>query len=396
VTIKILITGARAPAAVHFARVLSEAGHEIILADSQRFPLGRATKSKKCYIQLPPPIDGILNYGKSVQQIVNDACCDLVIPTCEEIFFLAACRDLHGFRLPLLAPSFKKLETVHNKYVFAVSTQGHPAQAAQTQLLTSVADVAALKSQAHSLVFKPVWSRFATQLMICPSQRQLETLRPSHITPWIAQTYLTGEELCCWAFVKGGRIITISSYRPLHRVGLGAAIAFEPVYDPNIAAFVKSYCRSLQWDGQISFDFRRDAQGKLHVLECNPRATSGVHFFGTGSGLANALISAKSCKPNISTAMTLPLALLAFGMPKAFMKNGIQGALDLKRELGLMVDISTWPDDRSLLPMQILGLIEVAFKAFKKRKKLTAAATYDIEWNGGSLRSLNLKNTPAR
>jgi hypothetical protein len=385
VTKRILITGARAPVALHFARILSAAGHQIILADSQYFPIARATKFKKAYYHLPKPIESILSYGNAVQQIVNDGSCDLVIPTCEEIFFLAACRDLHRFRLPLLAPSFEKLEAVHNKYQFALSTQGYPAQAAYTRLLTSVADVVAINTEAHKLVFKPVWSRFASEVLICPTQKQLETLCPSLEKPWIAQEYLPGEELCCWALVKDGNVITMSSYRPLHRVGLGAAIAFEPNDDVTIAAFVKSYCKSLQWTGQISFDFKRDANGVLHVLECNPRTTSGVHFFGTRSGLAGAIINAASCQPNISTAMTLPLALLAFGMPKAILRQGIRGALDLWRELRFMEDISTWPGDRSLLPMQLLGLIEVAFNAFKKRKKLTSAATYDIEWNGRSM-----------
>jgi hypothetical protein len=388
-TKRILITGARAPVALHFARVLAEAGHHIILADSQRFPIARATKFKKSYHYVPRPVDSILSYGNTIQQIVNDESCDVIIPTCEEIFFLAACRDLHGFELPLLAPHFEKLERVHNKFSFALSTNGHPAQAAHTTLLTTAADVDPIRAEANKLVFKPVWSRFASEVLICPHPSQLEALRPSPARPWIAQEFLPGEELCCWALVKDGRVIALSSYRPLHRVGLGAAIAFEPVDDPTISAFVKSYSKSSQWEGQISFDFRRDANGLPHVLECNPRATSGVHFFGPHSGLADAITNARVCLPNISRSMTLPMALWAFGMPKAFVKNGMRGILDLKRDLKSMGDISTWPGDRTLLPMQFLGILEIASKAVRLRKKLTAAATFDIEWNGGSLAPIN-------
>lgn len=378
----ILVTGARAPAAVHFARLLTTAGHKVILADSQRFALGRATRFKHAYVQLPKPVDGIQAYGAAVENILQKYGCDLIVPTCEEIFHLAAWRDLYRRPIPLLAPNFDTLSMVHNKHTFAVSTQGYEAAAAATYLLESQADVARLASQAKLLVFKPVWSRFANRVFICRSYSALSNLIPTKQEPWIAQDYLPGEELCCWAFMQGGKLLALSVYRPLYRVGHGAAIAFEGVEDGNIRSFVESYGQKLNWHGQISFDFRRDAAGQLHVLECNPRATSGVHFFDATSGLATTIADGKPALPTSNVPMTLPLAMAVFGLSAAYKNGGLAGVRRWYKACSNMRSIAAWNGDRSLLPIQLLSLCEIGVRALKGQMGVTAASTADIEWNG--------------
>src|SRR5690606_11193810 len=69
----------------------------------------------------------------------------------------------------------------------------------------------------------------------------------------------------------------------------GAAIAFEQVQDPGIEDFVTRYIAATGWSGQISFDLMRLANGQVLPLECNPRATSGLHFFDEGPRFAAAL-----------------------------------------------------------------------------------------------------------
>ena len=145
---KILITGARAPVALHFARLLSATGHRVVLADSQRFPIARATKFKCSYIQLPNPTDDFYNYASAVEDLVKRENITYVLPTCEEIFYLAAIRDYLSVDLPLWAPSFSKLAAVHNKYSFAVSTKGHVGQAPESTLLRSEQDVKNVSSEA--------------------------------------------------------------------------------------------------------------------------------------------------------------------------------------------------------------------------------------------------------
>ena len=381
----ILITGARAPVALHFARVLKGAGHRVILADTQHFPLARATKFKDKYLKFPKPSKSLKAFGEAIEAIVSAENCDLILPTCEEIFYLAAWRDVRQRNIPLLAPHFSKLAAVHNKYEFALSTKAFALAATETHLLESQSDIKNFQQDPELYVFKPVWSRFASQVLMCPKREVLSAIRPTTASPWLAQKFLPGEELCCWALAHQGEVRAISAYRPLQRAGLGASIAFAPIIDEAITHFAAAYCKQLNWSGQISFDFRRDVEGHLHVLECNPRATSGVHFFGSNSTLAAALLSEASASPDQQRAMSMPLAMLIYGLPQALKSHGFAGFNNWRRHLRTMQDITAWPNDRSLLPMQILSLLEITGKALRSGVSLTTAATYDIEWNGNPL-----------
>ena len=381
----ILITGARAPAALHLARILASAKHRIVLADSQRFPMSRATRFKHAFHRLPKPVDGIRKYGKAVEALIEEEGCDLILPACEEIFFLAAWRDLHGRKLPLTAPPFDALKTVHNKFTFAKLTEGYEAGVADTTLLASRDDVADVANRADDLVFKPVWSRFGNRVLIKPSARQLEALLPTDTEPWIAQQYLPGEEISAWSFQEEGAIRALSSYRPLYRAGMGAAVAFETVDEPAIRNFIERFAQEHGWSGHLAFDFRRDANGVPHVLECNPRVTSGVHLFAPNSDLAGAIMGDCEAVPDVSQPMTLPLAMLAYGLPQALRENGFAGFSRWRKDASTMADISNWPGDRSLFPIQLLSLCEIGALAVKNRCGLTAAATSDIEWNGEDL-----------
>jgi hypothetical protein len=57
------------------------------------------------------------------------------------------------------------------------------------------------------------------------------------------------------------------------------SIAFERVEDAAIEAFVRDFAAATRWTGFLSFDFILDEAGRPWAIECNPRTTSGLHFF---------------------------------------------------------------------------------------------------------------------
>ena len=378
----VLVTGARAPVALHWSRLLHAAGQRVILADSHRFPMSWPTRFKTAYLRLPPPRGNLVAYARTVEDTVSRYGCDLVVPTCEEVFFLAAARDLHGAAIPLFAPSFDLLRQVHNKYAFSRMARGFGADPPPTTLLENPAALDAFKACSEAFVFKPVWSRFAERVLIRPGADALFRVVPSTTDPWVAQKFLPGEELCGWAMARQGRILALQAYRPLYRAGKGASLAFEPVSNPAIEKFVSGFVASVGWTGQISFDFRHDAEGRLSVIECNPRATSGLHYFGTSDGLADVLFDGVPISASLSGPMALPLAMLCYGLPQALRHGFPRRWL---RDFHAFGDISRWPGDRNLLPAQLLALAEITVTALTQRTGLKAAATADIEWNGEPL-----------
>ena len=376
----ILITGARAPVALHLSRLFHAAGHRVTLADSHRFPLSRRTRSAT-YLQLPAPRNGIAQYAAAVEAVVRERRIDLVVPTCEEVFFLAAARDLHGRAIPLFAPTFAVLARAHNKASFASDAVGFGADPAHTDLAASPEELAAI-GNATQRVLKPAWSRFASRVLIRPTAQELRSIVPTAADPWVVQDFLPGEELCGYGVAAGGRLLAFAAYRPLYRSGLGAGIAFEPVDEPVARTFAAGYAASTAWTGQLSFDFRRDAAGQLHVIECNPRAVSGLHFFGPGDGLPAAILEGGESAATDRRGMTVPLAMVVYGLLPALRSGTLPRWWRDYRRMG---NVLALPGDKSVGMVQLLALGEIALLALRSGKSLQQAATHDLEWNGEPL-----------
>ena len=190
----IIVTGARAPSALHLARLFHCAGHRVILADTFRYPISRATRMKDCYVRLPSPRQSFSDYAVAIADLVARESPDLIVPTCEEVFFLAAVRDRRGIDMPLFAPDFDLLAKVHNKADFAEMAAGLGADPPRTWRLNCCEDLSGLSTPAGALVFKPAWSRFGSRVLIRPSEADIQKLRPTEADPWVAQAYLPGEE----------------------------------------------------------------------------------------------------------------------------------------------------------------------------------------------------------
>ena len=378
----ILITGARAPSALHLARVFHNAGHRVILADTFRYPMSRATRMKDGYARLPSPRSNFSDYCTAVATLASRESLSLIVPTCEEVFFLAAVRDRRGIDIPLFAQHFDLLAKVHNKADFAELATGLGADPPQTTRLTAPQDLSLLSRPPGELVFKPVWSRFGSRVLIRPARETVGKLLPTEADPWVAQTYLPGEEISAYAIAVNGRLVAFQSYRPTYRVGHGAGVAFEIADVPVARRFVDGLVARLNWTGQISFDFRRDAGGELRVIECNPRATSGVHYFGPSDRLDRSILEGVRARASLSAPMTLPLAMLAYGLPYAIRQRGIGR---WQRDFAGMQDISSWPGDRGLLLSQLRALGEITVKAIRERKGLVESSVRDIEWDGEPL-----------
>ncbi|MAM62004.1 hypothetical protein [Maritimibacter sp. UBA3975] len=374
-----LVTGARAPVALHMARLLGSAGHRVILTDALARPLAAATRFAS-YVRTPSPRFAPDAFGAAVQEIVAREGVDLIVPTCEEVFHLARLRDEAGLPLPVFAPGLDQLAQVHDKHRFIELCAGLGLPVPETHLLRGLPDLDAQRARAGDMVFKPVWSRFAEHVLIRPDPRGLDAITPSPARPWVAQEYLHGSELCAYAIAHEGHVGALSAYRALARAGRGAAVAFAPVEDAAVTEFVTRFVEGTGWSGQISFDLMRLADGSVRPLECNPRATSGLHFFRDGAAFARMLAGAGApLAPDVSTPQDVRLALWVYGLPAALGRGDLAAFRAVLRETEDLLD---WPDDPGARRAQVPAMAEFAMLALRKRISLLGASTYDIEWNG--------------
>lgn len=377
---RILITGARAPAALHLAWALRSTGHAVFLADSLRHPIGAATGHAQAYLRFAPPVQNFEGFRRDLTSICHDHQITLILPTCEEVFWLAQIAGDLPRPARLFAPSPKVLRAAHDKAAFIATCAGFWPHLPQTHLLRSGADLLPHLPDAGNLVFKPVFSRFASRILIRPDPSQLRKLRPSDTDPWVAQRFVAGREICAYAIAQAGDVQAIAVYHPKYRAGTGAGIYFQPVDPAPALAFVQAYCNATRWSGQISFDLIEGDAG-LTPIECNPRATSGLHLLRDAQALTNALLT-RSTQPQLISADTKPQCVKLAMWVYAASPNRHRMS-QFRTDLRAASEAMAWPDGSHVtLSAQARAVAEIAGIAIRTWQTLQQAATTDIEWNG--------------
>ena len=381
----VLITGARAPVALHLARLLDGAGRRVILADTPARPIAAASKACARYHRLPPPRFAPEAYAEAVEALTRKENVGVVIPTCEEVFHLALAWRGRAMPAWLFAPGIGLLAEVHDKHAFIRLAEKLGLAVPETRLLRSPDDLQAVRSRSRELVFKPVWSRFASHVLPRPAPEVLGAIVPSPAMPWVAQRFVQGEEISAYAVAREGSLKALALYRSRYRAGKGAGIFFEPVEDARARELVERIVAGTSWTGQISFDLMREADGRVLPLECNPRAVSGLHFFGDPARFVDAVLGdGAEVLPDVTAPQTVRLAMWIYGLPAALRSGGLGRFWQAMRAGRELLD---WPGDPAPVKAQWPALTEIAAVALRQRISLQAASTRDIEWNGPNERS---------
>ena len=376
----ILLTGGRAPAALELARVFHNAGHTVFMAESLRGHLSQPSNAIRKNFLVPPPRQQTSAFLDALKSIIVENKIDLLIPTCEEVFYVAMGRD----QLPcvVFAESIKKLNDLHNKWNFIVNAVGHGLYAPETILVNNQDDMLHAYSHWRELVIKPVYSRFAGQTLILPSLKQaLAALALNSKSRWVAQEYIKGTQICTYSVCLNGRITAHTTYPSTFTAGQGAAIVFKHTNHPAIFKWVKTFVEKNTFTGQIAFDFIETPNGQLYALECNPRATSGVHLLASHPNFVEAFLN-----PNIlcvnrvkDHSYMLATAMLVYGFPKSLKNNQLAAwAKTFFTSDDVILDFK----DPMPFIMQFRSIL--AYVSLARKEKITAleASTFDIEWNG--------------
>lgn len=381
-----LILGARAPACLEWARALTAENWQVSVADSLRWPLTKFSAAGKHYWQLPEPRENPARWIQALKTLVQQEKIDWIIPTCEEVFYLAwGAAELAPY-CQLFTSDFELLAQLHHKGLFAQMTQDWPMRVPQTYIITNKDELLKHSSHSEKYVFKPAFSRFATQTLLRPKSHELAALNPTNESPWVVQEFIAGKEHCSFSLIRNGKLITHACYHPRYRVGRGSGIYFEVTQPKAVEEFVQKFARETNYNGQVGFDFIEDQNGNIFVLECNPRATSGVHLFNNNSvALLNGIASTRhnetpqqqipviypSNNPRMSSMGMLLFAAAKQGWKKTFWQ-------DYKNAQ----DIITHAGEHKPHYAQLLGLVEMTIRVLQKRCSLLAAVTADIEWDG--------------
>lgn len=365
----ILVTGGRSLAALELAKVFSNAGHRVVCVESQKAPVCRFSSCVKAFYQIAPPALAFDQFVANLNRVIAQEKVTDIVPTCEEIFYISKAKD--RLLAPAFCDSFKLLDRLHNKWSFHTLLNELGLKSPRTHLYTEC------PVGPGKWVLKPAYSRFGTQVQFV--EKDWPEIEGSLDNPLIVQEFVSGEVLCSYSVCHEGQIASHAVYRPLHKMGRGAAICIKSMEHPNIDAFVKHFVSRTNFTGQISFDFIEG--DSLYCLECNPRATSGVHLFNDQKGLASSFFESQSvCRPKKNTLIHDHLCMLWFGLKQKEV---------FKRPFWRHLRFGTNPlfakEHRRVLFALPLILYHIVKETLFKGKKFQEMMTDDMAYNGDVL-----------
>jgi hypothetical protein len=385
---RVLITGARAPAALDLARSFANAGWAAHLADSTPCLMARASRTPQAVHAYAAPAANPARFRLDIARLIESVDPSLIVPACEEVFHLAAlARSWPDLSRRLFAPDFETLTVLHSKRRFVEACQALGLRAPTTWPVDTQSELEAQLPRARDRVFKREFSRFGDAVLVGPEPevaRRKVTLGGS--PPWVAQQRLNGQEVSFYAVCREGRLTAFCAYASEWRDRGGASYVFEPVESSIEAALVLSaetLARALVRNGQFACDAIVDNAGAPWLIECNPRATSGVHLFDRRAGLARAMVAeGPVLAPPDPRARYLGPALWLIGLPYALARGRVAAWRAVRRG---GVEVVGAPGDARPRLGALFDSLGFGVRAWTTGRSLTQAMTDGIAWDGQAL-----------
>ncbi len=376
---RVLITGARAAAAVDIARDFANAGYEVHMADCATARLARWSRAVEQVHRYPSPVRDPAGFRAGVTALVDQLDPALIVPACEEVFHLAALPL--GERLFL--PPAATLRTLHDKALFAGLCGEAGLPVPETHRLDRPADLEPFRAASRDWVFKARYSRFGEGTAVGPAPDALPAVTGRG---WIAQRKIEGREVSFYAVARGGQITAFAAYGSAWRLAGGASLTFDPL-EPALASTLFDLASALAattgLTGQFACDLIVEDSGQPWLIECNPRATSGAHLLVGDGRLARAILAtpAAPAVPPGGGQHLLP-AFLTFGLGLALRGGRLA---EWRKQLRDGRDVAGRPGDRAPMLGAVVDGLAFMLAGARLGISATAATTIDIEWNGDDL-----------
>lgn len=280
----VLLTLGRLPKALELARCLYQAGCRVVVAEPFRWHLCRPSRAVAASYQVTAPNTDRSRYLGELRDIVRREDVQLVLPVSEEALHVSALIDILPPHVHVLCAPFEELLQLHDKKAFAELATGmglavpptYPEDSAEAADLIANSDYVA----------KPAHSCSGIGVEIC--------LDGDRHTPGgtdvLVQKHVDGDHVSSLSLLDKGSEIATVVYRGTVFAGT-VAICFERVdMAPTVREWITRFAEQSDYSGFVAFDFIVDAQSRAWAIECNPRPTSGVHFFDSAD-LAKAILS---------------------------------------------------------------------------------------------------------
>ncbi len=373
---KVLLTGTRSLFALDLARRLNEQGHLVYTAETSHFHVCRFSNACTKNFIVPSPRFETDSYIEALIRIVNEEGIDSLIPSWEEIFTIAQAKKRFPEKCQVICASYDTLDILHNKWRFNQKIAEQGFDTPQSFLIQTQEDLQKLDLK-RPYILKLCYSRAAQKVYKVQENDPLPNIEVSPKQPWIAQQWIEGKKYCSYSIASKGRLTAHSVYPLQFSIDNSSCLNFEAIEHKPIHKWIEQLVKSLNFTGQVAFDFIETADGKLYAIECNPRGTSGIHLFQKAEGLSNAFFdfSPQMITPQVGYSKQLAIGMMLYGW------KGQKLSRFLKTLFSVKDVVFSFSDLKPFFYQAILFMVYF-FKSLKMRCNFITMFTFDTDWNG--------------
>jgi len=376
----ILLTGGRATIALELARQFHAQGHNVYVTDCNRLHICRYSNTVRKSFKTPSPRYEPDEFIRSLVHIIEDHQIDLLIPTCEEIMFISGYLDRFPKFCKVFCSSFEMIHELHSKWLFCQKTNELGFNPPKTQLIETSEDVSKIHIDTP-YVLKATYSRACQNLVFVGPDATPPPIPVAHSNPWVAQEWIEGKKYCTYSIALEGKLTAHTTYPVAFTVDGSSCITFEAVAHEPIFNWVKDFLAKIKFTGQVAFDFIEKKNGKLFAIECNPRATHGLHLFSIMDNLPAAFfnISDHVIQPEVGTQKQLAIGMMAFGWREV---NRRQELSSFRKKFFKTKDVVFCRKDPK--PFFAMSFLFPMYWVKSKQYGITIAEAFtrEMEWNG--------------
>ena len=271
----VLLTLGRLPKGLELARCLHRAGCTGYVADPFGTHLSKLSNAVKKSFKVAAPNRNEPQFRRDILHIIEEYKIDMLAPVSEEALFVAALADALPEHVELVSAPFEDLNRVHDKLEFIGIVHKAGLNAPETWR-ANTKGAASLIDRSET-VFKPILGCSGAGLAFLPEAGDLPNGFPHEDA--IVQQRIRGQEISSLSYARNGEVLASVLYKGLVYAGT-VSTCFERLDDQKRAEdWIRRFVAHENWSGFIAFDFIVDADGVPWPIECNPRLTSGLHFF---------------------------------------------------------------------------------------------------------------------
>lgn len=377
---KVLLTGARSYLALELARNFHGDGHEVLGADTSSFHVTRFSNAVSKFIVIPSPRFSKEAFLEKLLKIVEEEHIDLLIPMWEEAVYLSEHLDRFPKSCKVFCSSFDVMHMLHNKWLFMEKLKSFNMTVPRSYLLKSEKDLDTIPFTTPYVV-KACYCRAADHIKktIPP---KLPSIKIDAKNPWIAQEYLEGKRFCSYSVCYQGKLLGHTAYPVQYTLDGNSCIAFEAIKHPEIQKWVNTFIEKMNYTGQIGFDFiETEAEtNNLYAIDCNPRATCGIHLFNSKDQIIQAFLNetTTTISPEIGSTQQIAVAMLIYGLKEAVKEKAFSAYV---KKLFTTKDVIFSSNDLRPFLSQPIILISYLIRSFREGLSLPDLFTYDLDWN---------------